>query len=258
MSLYQNWVVREEENVVTLVLNRPESTNSLTTGCLLELKEISSWLDSEAGVRAVVVEGSGKHFSSGMDPGEFRADLDLSLEQLQAAIREHLDCLRVFEVLGKPTIAKIRGFCLGGGLMLALCCDFRIASLRSVFSLPEIKIGFPIMWGTHRVTRVAGLARAKEMILLGGKHKAKELEEWNLVHKAVPEEDLEPAIAGLLRKLDEIPVHSYRVTKRIIQFSQEKPALESEEAEVWSLTELMQGMDLRGAVQAYLDARKLG
>jgi enoyl-CoA hydratase/carnithine racemase len=167
MSEYRNWLLTEEAHIATLTLNRPDAVNSLTVETLFELRDITAYLRRQRDVWVVIVQGQGKHFSTGMDLNVIKGGLD----QSEQANREHLlslqQCLDEFEALEKPTIAKLRGFCIGGGLILALCCDFRIASQRTIFSLLEVRLGLPIIMGTQRLARVAGVAAAKEMILAG-------------------------------------------------------------------------------------------
>ena len=148
-------------------------------------------------------------------------------------------CLDDFECLGIPTIAKLRGFCIGGGLLLALCCDFRVASSRTVFSLPEIKLGLPILWGTKRITRVIGLAAAKELIYLGGRFKASEAVRLGLVHQVVSPDELNQAVRTLADKLIRVPTTAVALAKRIIHESSELSLRESQDLEIDAITDLL-------------------
>jgi enoyl-CoA hydratase/carnithine racemase len=182
------------------------------------------------------------------------------LDRSEQANREFLRglqrCLDDFEVLEKPTIAKIQGFCLGGGLILALCCDFRIASQRTVFSLPEVKLGLGVLMGTQRVTRVAGVPATKEIILLGKRFKADDALAYGLVHQVVPADELEAAVAGLAAKFQALPPRTVGIAKRIIDQGYHLSLRESQDLEIDAQAELMDSTDMREALRSYVEKRQ--
>jgi enoyl-CoA hydratase/carnithine racemase len=157
---YRHWLLSEEARVATLTLNRPQDMNGLTAETLYELRDITACLRSQRDVWVVILQGQGKHFSAGMDVSVIQERLDQPEEVNRAFLFDLQHSLDDFEALEKPTIAKLQGFCIGGGLILALCCDFRVASQRTIFSLPEVKLGMGVIMGTQRITRVAGVASA--------------------------------------------------------------------------------------------------
>jgi len=161
-----------------------------------------------------------------------------------------------FEQLEKPTIAKLRGFCIGGGLILALCCDFRIASQLTVFSLPEVRIGIGVIMGTHRVTRVAGVAAAKEMILLGKRFSAKTAYGYGLVHEVVLPDKLDARAAALADKFKNLPPRTVGISKRIINSGQDISLRESQDLEIDAQMELLDNPDMREALESYLENRE--
>ena len=253
---YQHWLLSEEGHVATLTLNRPDAMNSLTPKTLYELRDVTAYLCTRRNVWAVIVEGQGKHFSTGMDVSVIQERLD----QSEQANREYLlglqQCLDDFEALEKPTIAKLKGFCIGGGLILALCCDFRIASQRTIFSLPEVKLGMGVIMGTQRVTRVAGVAATKEMILLGKRFNANAALEYGLVNKVVPPEELDAAVAALAARFRALPPRTVGVAKRIIDAGYHLSMRESQDLEVEAQAELLASHDVREAFESYLDKRQ--
>ena len=111
MAEYRNWLLTEEAHIATLTLSRPHVMNCLTAETLFELRDITAYLRAERDVWVIIVQGQGKHFSTGMDIGEIKGGFG----QSEQANREHLlslqQCLNEFEALEKPTIAKLRGFC---------------------------------------------------------------------------------------------------------------------------------------------------
>ena len=256
MSEYQNWLLTEEAHVATLTLNRPHAMNSLTAETLFELRDITAHLRTKSDLWVVVVQGQGEHFSVGMDVGEIKAALDRS----EQANREHLLslqlCLDDFEALEKPTIAKLCGFCIGGGLILALCCDFRIASQRTIFSLPEVRLGLPVLMGTQRLTRVVGVAVTKEMILLGGRFSASAAQAYGLLHKVVPPNELDAAVAALADEFTRLPPRTVGIAKRIITLGHNLSMRDSQDLEIDALAELLNSPDVWEAIESYSEKRR--
>jgi enoyl-CoA hydratase/carnithine racemase len=255
-SAYQHWLLSQEAHIATLTLNRPQVMNSLTAQTLYELRDITTELQTRRDAWVVIVQGQGKHFSAGMDVRVIQERLD----QSEQANREFLlglqQCLDDFEALEKPTIAKLQGFCIGGGLILALCCDFRIASQRTIFSLPEVRLGIGAITGTQRVTRLAGVAATKEMILLGKRFKARDAQAYGLVNKVVAPDELDAAVAGLAEKFRRLPPRTVGVAKRIIDEGRYLSLRKSQELEIDAQVELLDSPDLREAVESYLEKRQ--
>lgn len=256
MPEYQNWLLAEEDRIATLTLNRPQAKNSLTAETLYELRDISAYLSSRAKIWVVILQGQGKHFSTGMDLDLIRDRLD----QAPAANREFLlslqACLDTFEALEKPTIAKLHGFCIGGGLLLALCCDFRIASQGTVFSMPEVRLGLGVVMGTQRLTRVAGIAATKEIILLGSRFNASAAHDYGLVHQVVPPTELEASVAALADRLRQLPPRTIGIAKRIIDSGYHLSLRDSQNLEIEAQLEIMDSPDLREAVLSFLEKRQ--
>lgn len=256
MSEYQHWLLSEEAHTATLTLNRPEVMNSLAVETLYELRDITAHLSARRDVWVVIVQGQGKHFSAGMDVRVIQERLG----QLEGTNRESLlslqRCLDDFEALEKPTIAKLQGFCIGGGLILALCCDFRIASQRTIFSLPEVRLGLGVIMGTQRVTRVAGVGATKEMVLLGKRFNAQDAQAYGLVNRVVSPEELNAAVAELAEKFQRLPPRTVGIAKRIINEGHNLSMRESQELEIDAQAEILDSPDLREAVESYLEKRQ--
>ena len=204
----------------------------------------------------VIVQGRGKHFSVGMDVSVIKGRVDQPKQANRKYLLSLQQCLDDFEALEKPTIAKLHGFCIGGGLILALCCDFRIASQRTVFNLPEVKLGIPVLWGTRRLTRVAGVAAAKEMILLGKRFKASVAQAYGLLHEVVPPDELDKTVAALAAKFQRLPPRTVGIAKRIIHSGYDLSMRESQNLEIDALAELLDSPDLREAIESYSEKRR--
>jgi enoyl-CoA hydratase len=175
------------EAVATLTLQRPEKANAYDEALLLALEKAFQDLIADGGVRAIILTGSGdRHFCAGADLDEMRQ-------------RPFTDALAlrsqsVFDAIAhapKPTIAAVNGWALGGGMELALACDFRLASTRARFGLPEVGLGIiPAAGGTLRLPRLVGMARAREIILMGRQLDAQEALQAGLVNEVAASPDL--------------------------------------------------------------------
>jgi enoyl-CoA hydratase len=179
-----------EGAVAVLTLNRPP-VNALSAALVSDLRAAIARAADPA-VRAVVVTGS-PHFAAGADITELRASAEHGDE---TPLAWHLTAVLLeMERLPKPVIAAVRGFALGGGLELALCCDYRYLAEDARVGLPEIKLGiFPGAGGTQRLPRLIGLAKARDLIFTGRHLKAAEALAIGLADAVVPADDL-PAAA---------------------------------------------------------------
>ena len=256
MAEYRNWLLTEEAHIATLTLNRPDAMNSLTSETLCELRDITAYLRTRKDVWVVIVQGQGKHFSTGMDINVIKGRLDQSEQANREYLLDLQQCLDEFEALEKPTIAKLHGFCIGGGLILALCCDFRIASQRTIFSLPEVKLGLPIIMGTQRLTRVAGVAAAKEIIMLGKRFNASAAQAYGLLHQVVPPGELDAAVAALADKFQRLPPRTVGIAKRIINLGHNLSMRDSQNLELDAQAELLDSPDLREGMESYSEKRR--
>jgi len=256
MPEYEHWLLTTDAHVATLTLNRPDVMNRLTAQTFYELRDITARLRAERDIWAVILQGRGKHFSIGVDVDLIRSRID----QSEQANREFLSglqrCLDDFEALEKPTIAKLHGFCIGGGLILALCCDFRIASQRTVFSLPEVRLGIGVIMGTQRVTRVAGVAATKEMILLGKRLNANAAQAHGLVNSVVRPEELHTVVMTLANRFQELPPRTVGIAKRIINVGHNLSMRESQGLEIDAQAEVLGSPDLREAIESYVERRR--
>ena len=229
MKEHKNWLQTEENHTARLTLNRADHNNNLPPEVFYELRDISHELNARDDIWAIIMEGAGRHFSVGLDPGFLNQMVDMSEEIFGNTARDLLDCLNAFDAIEKPTIARLHGFCLGGGLVLALCCDFRIAARRTVLGLPEVKRGLVAVGGTHRVTSIVGVGGAKEMILLGENIPAQRALEMGLVHQVVPDDELDKQVNALAKKFHQMPPKTVGLAKMVINRGHDLSLQESEE-----------------------------
>ncbi|MGH3036264.1 MAG: enoyl-CoA hydratase/isomerase family protein [Gaiellaceae bacterium] len=176
--------VRREGPVCVLTLDRPDKLNALSTAVERELLEALGG-EEVGGSRCVVLAGAGRAFSAGADLTEVSRDDPAGIA---AYYRDTGDVYERFAALPQPTIAALHGYCLGGGLELALAADFRVADETAVLGLPEVALGIvPSSGGLHRLVRIVGPARAKEAMLLRERLGAREALALGLVTEVVAE-----------------------------------------------------------------------
>lgn len=210
--------VERDGPVCVVRLQRAEKLNALSTALERELKDTLDG-DEVRSSRAVVITGAGRAFSAGADVTEFA---DRTPEAVLAYYRETGDVYERVAALPQPTLSAIHGYCLGGGLELALATDFRIADEAAVLGFPEVSIGIvPSSGGTFRATRLLGAARAKELILLRPRVSAAEALEAGLVTEVVPSGGALERALELARALAELPPTAVSVAKQAVDAASE-------------------------------------
>ena len=163
---FKNLLIETVDNVATLTVNRPKSLNALNSEVLGELECALYELDLDGGVKAVVLTGAGERaFVAGADIREMAG---MSAFQGHAFARKGQQVMLLMERMKKPVIAAVNGYALGGGLELALACDFIYASDKAKLGFPEVTLGImPGFGGTQNLARLIGPNRANEMIFTG-------------------------------------------------------------------------------------------
>lgn len=184
----QNILVDRDGYLAVVTLNRPENLNCFDYATLLELEGVLEELHGDREVRTVIFTGAGKAFSAGADLKERRT---LSEAQVRRNVRKIREVFNKVEHLPQPTIAAINGYAFGGGMELALSCDFRYAAEDAVMGLTETGLAIiPGAGGTQRLPRLIGVAKAKELIFTARKLKASAALEYGILNGVVPAENL--------------------------------------------------------------------
>ena len=188
MSL-ETLLVERDGAVEIVTFNRPKVLNALNSQTINELEQVMRGVQSDAAVRAVVLTGAGeKSFVAGADINELAA---LSAADAQCHGRRGQAVFDLIENLGKPVIAAVNGFALGGGCELAMACTLRIAAEHARFGQPEVNLGLiPGYAGSQRLPRLVGKGRALEMLLTGAMVSAARAYEIGLVNRVVSDADL--------------------------------------------------------------------
>src|SRR5262249_40720169 len=205
--------VERKGSIATVWIDRQAKMNTMTVAMRNEFPAMFMDLDRDDGTRVVVIRGAGgKAFSAGGDVAEFLtlapADLELWGDTLSWAER-----------CRKPVIAAIDGFAMGAGLELALACDFRIATRRSEFAFPEVRLGMGMMGGsggTQRAIRLIGMTRGKLFMMTGQRIAAERAETWGLITQCVADHKLDEAVDALAGELAERPPLALRTLKTVL------------------------------------------
>jgi 2-oxoglutaroyl-CoA hydrolase len=236
--------------VATIWIDRQAKMNTMTVGMREEFPGLFRDLDAEGTVRVVVVRGAGgKAFSAGGDLAEFLTLAPADLEQWG-------DTLTAAERCRKPIVAAIDGFAMGAGLELALACDLRIATRRSEFAFPEIRLGMiPGSGGTQRALRLIGMTRAKLFMLTGRRISAEVAEAWGLITEAVADGALDEATNGIVTELADRPPLALRTLKTVLNRGAEAPLDTALELERKAYAWLRSTHDYEEGVTAFLEKR---
>lgn len=217
-------LARAPGGILRVWLNRPAKRNALNTTALDEIADCYGRINTDWDARVVVLGGRGQSFCAGADrkdpPAAARTRRSSGASERERrwagqigrrACSAIADCEAI-------TIARVHGHAVGGGLALALCCDFRVAASDTVFHVPEVDLGIPLLWGaTPKLIYEVGAARAREIILACDRFSAADAERWNVVQRCVAPGELDGATDALAQRLaakPEIAVHMAKTQLR--------------------------------------------
>jgi enoyl-CoA hydratase/carnithine racemase len=198
----ENVVYEKKSPIAYVTLNRPKVMNALNKATINELREAFEDARDDSAIRGVILTGSGeKAFAAGADIAEVANNTAVEAEE---ATRRGQALTDLIENLGKPVIAAVNGFALGGGCELAMACSIRIAAESAKFGQPEVKLGvMPGYGGTQRLPRLAGKGRALKLILSGDIIDATEAYRIGLVDELVPDAHVIERAETVLKKIFE-------------------------------------------------------
>ncbi len=197
---YSTLLFEVRDAIATVTVNRPEKLNALNATVITELGEAAARIREDAAIGGAILTGAGpKAFVAGADIGEIagQGPVDGKARSLEGQ-----RVFRALERCGKPVIAAVNGFALGGGCELAMACHLRIAAENARFGQPEVKLGIgPGYGGTVRLPRLVGRGRALELLLTGAMIDAQEAYRIGLVNRVVPADRLMNEAEGILRTI---------------------------------------------------------
>ena len=254
MAAYENLLVEQAGAILTVTVNRPKAGNALNKATLGELERVVLAVRDDASVRAVIVTGSGdKFFVAGADINELKENTPLSAK---AVARRGQELFSSIERLGKPVVAAINGFCLGGGLELATACTFRTASKNAQLGLPEVKLAvIPGYGGTQRLPRLVGIGRAMELILTGEPIAADEALRIGLVNHVYEPAELLPKTREIVDKILQRGPVAVRFALEVAYRGLDVPLDEGLNAETNLFGLLATTNDMREGLAAFLEKR---
>ncbi|HEY7074711.1 MAG TPA: enoyl-CoA hydratase [Solirubrobacteraceae bacterium] len=252
-----NVAVQRREGVMTIELNRPDSLNAWDGALGEELLAAVREAAADAAVRAVVVTGAGRAFSSGADlKAGFEPTADGAPDVRTRLTQRYHPIITGIRRMPKPVVAAVNGPAVGIGCSLALACDLVLAAESAYFLLAFVNIGLvPDGGSSVLVPERIGFARAAEMAMLGERVPARQALEWGLVNRVVPDAELAEETRALAERLAAGPTRSYAGSKRQLnawRFARMEEQLELEA----SIQQEMAGSgDFREGVQAFLERR---
>jgi len=238
-------VVFEQDGPLAILTMKNAPHNLIGKVLMNDLLEALA-LTQEKGCRAVLLKSGLRHFSAGAEP-TLLEDAAGSGDGLTLSPVAFLEQLEAFPL---PIVAAVHGVCVGGGLELALACDIILAARTSKIGSVEVTIGLnPLMGAVQRQVQRAGIARAKEMSMLGRRYDAETMERWNIINRVVDDEKLGAAAHALAMELANGPTVAHRITKELAHIAQNEgvaaadAVMEEKQAAIWSSEDLKIGLD---------------
>jgi enoyl-CoA hydratase len=251
---YQNLLLETRDGVAVVTVNRPEKLNALDDRTVEELDAAVSSFAADASIRGVILTGAGeKAFVAGADIGELERQSPVGGRQRSLRGQAVLDRI---ENLGKPVIAAVNGFALGGGCELAMACHVRVAAEGARLGTPEVKLGIMCGYGgTQRLPRLVGRGRALEILLTGEMLDAQEALRIGLVNRVVPRERLLAESEALLRKMLANSSLSLRFIIEAVNAGLEMPLREAQYLEATLFGLICTSEDMKEGTRAFLEKR---
>lgn len=191
----------EGSGLTTLIMNRPEKRNALGVDQWIILTQAIRDLAADESVSCLILTGAGSAFASGGDITQFLAEIQVPDGPARFRQRIH-DCMEALSTFPAPTIARVNGAAIGGGMELAICCDVRVAVDTATFGIPAVNFGFVMaLEDIRRLVGVVGSDQARFLTMTGKRVDAQEAHRIGLVHEVAPEEELDTRVQALAARL---------------------------------------------------------
>ena len=249
---YHNIIVETRGSTGLVTFNRPQALNALNEALIAELNEALDNFEVDPGIGCTVITGSEKAFAAGADVKEMAEKT-----YVEAYLANFLDGWTKLSDTRKPVIAAVSGFCLGGGLELAMMCDFIIASETARFALPEITLGImPGAGGTQRLPRFIGKAKAMDLILTGRIMGAAEAERSGLVARVTAADNLLDEALAAAARIASYSQPIVMMAKETVNRAQEVPLSEGARFERRLFLSMFATEDQKEGMSAFIEKRK--
>jgi enoyl-CoA hydratase/carnithine racemase len=257
---YKTILFEIKENVAVITLNRPDRLNALNFELAQDLISVFNECSNNPEIRAVILQGAGRAFSSGGDVKEMGESLSKGTNPAKF-FEEPLKMINNSAIAitecPKPVIASIKGFANGAGFNLALCCDIRIASENTKFNQAFINIGLvPDTGGTYMLPRIIGLAKATELFFTGDFITANEAEKLGIINRAVPEDKLENEVWQLAQKFSRKPTLAIGKIKQLLRKTYFQDFKSQVELERELQIEIGKSEDFKEGIKAFFEKRE--
>ena len=246
---------RQGSRVAVVTINNASRLNAMHSALMDEFVVRLSPLMADAELRAFVLTGAGdKAFIGGADIREMSA-LANAEDGREFITRLHR-CCDAIRAIPVPTIARINGLTLGGGLEMAAACDVRIAAESAVFGMPEVKLGIPSVIEAALLPMLIGWGRTRQILLFGENFSAQEARSWGLVNELVADDDLDNAVGRWLDQLLSCSPGAVRLQKQLIRSWEDLPLRAAIEAGIASFEAAVRGGEPAAAMRDFLERRK--
>ncbi|MBL8538644.1 MAG: enoyl-CoA hydratase/isomerase family protein [Hyphomonadaceae bacterium] len=241
--------------VLHLTLNRPDKLNAIDLPLLDALTEALEAAEENREVRAIVLAGAGRSFCAGADIGQM---IDRTPAEWERIVDRYLDPIRVISRMGKPVVARCHGNVFGGGLGLAMACDFRIAADNARFCTPFVKLALAgcDMSAGYFLPRLVGLGRASDMMMTARIVEADEAQRIGLVTQIAAEGRLDGAVEEFSERLASFAPKTTAFTKSAIRKSLDRDMEAEFDFEIFAQVQCLQSEDHREGVAAFRENRK--
>lgn len=217
---YENFIVERAGDIATVYFNRPEKLNPINEAVMREMLQIAHELQEDVDSRVVILTGKGRSFCAGADISALLSDAGPEKQRNYSDSRRlrmaktGWRLMEEWERLDQITIAAVNGFAIGGGLSLAMACDFRVAAAGARIWIPEVRLGVPYLWGSvTRLVNLVGMSKAKELVMTCDEINAEQALAIGLVNEVVALERVDAAAHALAEKLLTKPPMALRRTK---------------------------------------------
>ena len=260
---YETFIVERSGPIATVFFNRPEKLNPINEKVMREFVAIAQEFQEDDETRVVILTGKGRSFCVGADMNLFADGLDRE-KQAQRSDSVKLRSAKIgwrlmdeWERLDQITIAAVNGFTVGGGVSIAMACDFRIAAAGSRIWIPEVRLGVPYMWGSiTRLINLVGMGKAKELVMTCDEVTAEEALTIGLVNQVVPLDKLQVATLAFAQKFLNKPPLALRRTKEFFKALSTNRAGDITYADAHLGLATFASEDMREAVAAFREKRE--